>query len=199
MNIKESIEFLKQLQTEMKTQETDCQASTRFWVVAENKREYGFSDDYSDGTVVCDCEGNEFETVNEFIKFLIENGSLVDDSSFDENSDFEDVLNTIKNDMGYNIVGYRNINDVIAPNTFFLTKNECKEHIRLNHYHYQQPHTYAMTVWRSPQVERLYSIIENFDWDAIERLLEKQTSKKSPTNKSSYDGFPEENWHPTYM
>jgi hypothetical protein len=47
----------------------------------------------------------------------------------------------------------------------FLTKRECKEHIERNHYHYNDTvHTYAMTAWRSPQVEKLIKILqtENF-------------------------------------
>jgi hypothetical protein len=50
----------------------------------------------------------------------------------------------------------------------FLTKQEAKDHIRLNHYHYtDEVHTYAMTAWRAPKVERLLNILETFDWDKL--------------------------------
>lgn len=55
----------------------------------------------------------------------------------------------------------------IVPDTMFLTLRECEEHIKRNHYHYRQPHPYAMTAWRSPQVEKLYEILENVDFDKL--------------------------------
>ena len=57
---------------------------------------------------------------------------------------------------------------IIHPNTMFLTKAEAKRHIELNHYHYSpKAHTYAMTAWRAPKVEKLLKILENFDWDSV--------------------------------
>lgn len=51
----------------------------------------------------------------------------------------------------------------------FLTKEEAKQHLKVNHYHYtSKAHTYAMTAWRAPKVERLLKILETFDWDSIE-------------------------------
>ena len=56
----------------------------------------------------------------------------------------------------------------IQPSTMFLTKAEAKQHIELNHYHYsERAHTYAMSAWRAPKVERLLQILETFDWDKI--------------------------------
>ena len=57
---------------------------------------------------------------------------------------------------------------IIHPNTMFLTKTEAKRHIKLNHYHYSsKAHTYAMTAWRAPKVERLLKILETFDWEKL--------------------------------
>ena len=53
----------------------------------------------------------------------------------------------------------------IARNTMFLTLRECQEHIDRNAYHYQNPRPYAMTAWRSPQVENLVKILQTADWD----------------------------------
>lgn len=51
----------------------------------------------------------------------------------------------------------------------FLTKAEAKRHIRLNKHHYtSETHTYVMTAWRAPKVERLLNILETFDWKSIE-------------------------------
>jgi hypothetical protein len=59
---------------------------------------------------------------------------------------------------------------VVHPNTMFLTKAEAKRHIELNHYHYSpKAHTYAMTAWRAPKVERLLKILETFEWGSINK------------------------------
>jgi hypothetical protein len=56
----------------------------------------------------------------------------------------------------------------IVENTMFLTKEEAKRHIELNKHHYtSKVHTYAMTAWRAPKVERLLNILETFDWESI--------------------------------
>lgn len=56
----------------------------------------------------------------------------------------------------------------IYPNTLFLTNRSCKSHIEWNHYHYSSDaHSYAMTAWRSPEVERLWSILDKIDWEAM--------------------------------
>ena len=62
----------------------------------------------------------------------------------------------------------------IVPNTMFLTKAECKKHIEKNAYHYtSKAHSYAMTAWRSPKVDRLLNILSTMHWDYILEL-EKQ-------------------------
>lgn len=97
----QDIEFLKNLQHEMLTQDKVCQASPIFWVVAQ----------------------------------------------------YEKIPTS---------------EHTIQRNTFFLTLRECKEHIQRNHYHYNKTvHSYAMTAWRSPQVEKLYEILENVDFSKL--------------------------------
>ncbi|MNV83812.1 hypothetical protein D3C71_1776370 [compost metagenome] len=67
----------------------------------------------------------------------------------------------------------------IRQNTMFLTKQEAKDHIKSNHYHYtKEAHTYAMTAWRAPKVERLLKILSEFDF---ERLTEGHLSTESPS------------------
>src|SRR5690606_34765786 len=58
---------------------------------------------------------------------------------------------------------------VIAWNTCFFTKEEAKRHLENNRHHYSdKAHTFAMTTWRAPKMERLMKILETFDWDAVE-------------------------------
>ncbi len=74
----------------------------------------------------------------------------------------------------------------IYPNTMFLTNRSCKEHIRFNHYHYSDDaHSYAMTAWRSPQVERLWQILDKINWEEMRcntygtRVQQKCSKKQS--------------------
>lgn len=65
-------------------------------------------------------------------------------------------------------VGYYYNEHYRYPDTMFLTNRSCKEHIQANHYHYSgDAHSYAMTAWRSPEVSRLFDILDKIDWKAI--------------------------------
>lgn len=53
----------------------------------------------------------------------------------------------------------------IAKNRMFLTRAEAEAHLESNYYHYTDwAHTYAMTAWRSPQVERLLNVLHEADF-----------------------------------
>ena len=194
---KEDIEFLKKLSETMKTQEHDCQAAPRFWVVAQSVKEY-VGEDYGshvdlvteDGDTVIE-NANVKNVVDYFMKeysdevkerritinytpsycdiFVLdkENGEAEEEETL---FDVDDVIrffeeHDIISDSYYRTVCY-NINDAsICPDTMFITKESCKNHIRLNGYHYHNPHTYAMTAWRSPEVEKLWKLLEETDWE----------------------------------
>ena len=194
---KEDIEFLKKLSETMRTQEHDCQAAPRFWVVAQSVKEY-VGEDYGshvdlvteDGDTVIE-NADVKNVVDYFMKeysdevkerritinytpsycdiFVLdkENGEAEEEETL---FDVDDVIrffeeHDIISDSYYRTVCY-NINDAsICPDTMFITKESCKNHIRLNGYHYHNPHTYAMTAWRSPEVEKLWKLLEETDWE----------------------------------
>lgn len=126
--------FLIELQEELNTQDTVCQADPRFWVVRERFEESCWNEQADDYALVDD-EGNTVGHIGE----EIDAGQLT-------------CVPVHKVDRN-------------APNTMFLTLRECKEHIQANDYHYRNPHPYAMTAWRSPQVEKLIEILQTADWD----------------------------------
>ena len=194
---KEDIEFLKKLSEAMRTQEHDCQAAPRFWVVAQSVKEY-VGEDYGshvdlvteDGDTVIE-NANVKNVVDYFMKeysdevkerrITINHTSsyceiFVLDKENEEAEeeetlfDVDDVIrffeeHDIISDSYYRTI-YYNINDAsICPDTMFITKESCKNHIRLNGYHYHNPHTYAMTAWRSPEVEKLWKLLEETDWE----------------------------------
>lgn len=167
------LEFLINLQNQLKTQNTDCQASPRFWVVGEEKKEFGIEDGYEDGTVLIDTDLYDDEVANE-----IEEASSCIIKKYNDTLSTEQLINisnaySIEELASYlNEIGYDNykslnykINKTIAENTLFITKESCKQHIQKNSYNYKNPHTYAMTAWRSPEIERLWKILEETDWN----------------------------------
>ena len=78
--------------------------------------------------------------------------------------DLEDFLNKYcDNYADLSVCCYKD-EDVIKEDTLFLTRKECDKHIKENMHHYNKPYSYSMTAWRSPQVERLFKILENTDW-----------------------------------
>lgn len=57
---------------------------------------------------------------------------------------------------------------MVYPNTMFLTEKAAATHLRQNDYHYDATaHTYAMTAWRSPEVEKLIKILQTVDFSNI--------------------------------
>lgn len=182
----EDKEFLKQLQHEMLTQDHVCQANPRFWVVMQTVRDYWVDDDYN-GICIYDTYDSEriFEgdlDDPELISWLKEEFDVIEKIECyngwidiickDEKGYYISDIHNIENffeeydAVRYNVCYYRDREEIV-PNTMFLTLRECKEHIERNHYHYNKPHSYAMTAWRSPQVSRLYEILENTNWDNV--------------------------------
>ncbi|MEI2465120.1 hypothetical protein [Niallia taxi] len=171
------IQFLKDLQHELQTQENDWQAAPRYWSIMDYKWEVTESG-HEDRVVLYDSDDCETIELDDYLKEILE-GDRRDEFSEDEIEELEsekeygtpsDIYNWIEsyddNSRFYPI--YEREVSIIAQNTMFLTKEEAKNHLELNHYHYSpKAHTYAMTAWRAPKVERLIKILENFDWDSI--------------------------------
>ncbi|MFI2132882.1 hypothetical protein ACH434_22980 [Lysinibacillus fusiformis] len=177
------IQFLKDLQQQMQWEDKndyDSQAAPRFWAVMDY-REVPANEDYdsthmsyfhSDG----DC--TEFKSLEDLKEFLIDYYL-----EYDETNELEELLNNNDTDFeelwGFvigNLNGCGFFDEVavkeesfIVPNTMFLTKEEAKRHIEKNRHHYtSKSHTYAMTAWRAPKVERLLNILMSFDWDSVQ-------------------------------
>lgn len=188
---KEDIDFLKKLQDKLLTQDTMGQANPRFWTIKQPLRVYGINNrDECDGTeVVNNCEliANNLEELVEYlneheedlnIKYedtgIAEQAVILDDKNEEILKEFFAVYQLVDymhEELGYSnhelyAVNYKEI-DVIVENTMFLTLEECEKHLKNNAHHYKNAYPYAMTAWRSPQVEKLYEILENTTWDKI--------------------------------
>lgn len=182
---KEDIKFLKNLQHEILTQDTWGQANPRFWVVADNVRRYGVDSSYGyDGMEILDDYGEVVATnLKELYSFLLNNDEIIVELLDEDHLkivkkpymleynvydlyEFMDIADDFDYDS-LNIVYYTEGYEIVE-NTMFLTLEECKKHIDCNRYHYNEPRPYAMTAWRSPQISKLYAILENTNWEDIE-------------------------------
>lgn len=176
----EDKKFLNQLQHEMLTQDTVGQANPRFWVVMQDVKIYGIDFNYgiTGKTIIYDGKevGDTLEEIYDFLVDYINDESLEYELSYFNNSistdgwnelyTMEDTFKFMNEELhlkNIELVNYK-IEQQIVPDTMFLTLRECQEHIKSNSYHYKNPHPYAMTAWRSPQVARLYEILMNTDW-----------------------------------
>ncbi|HBJ1650899.1 TPA: hypothetical protein LA460_000118 [Clostridium botulinum] len=112
-------------------------------------------------------EEQEFDLLEcEYIELYGEINIKINDDNEYIIEDADDLIKFLK-ELGfsnYKAIKYRTREEIV-PNTMFLTLRECKEHIKRNSYHYTKPHPYAMTAWRSPQIERLYEILQETNWN----------------------------------
>ncbi|MCY8169568.1 hypothetical protein MOC61_09500 [Bacillus inaquosorum] len=165
----QDIQFLKELQSELKTQDHDSQAAPRFWTVGdyewveareENAERYSVYLPYIAEAYVLD----------DYLEDLKEDSELSKEALTElKKDDFDDPIEWIQKyiDEEAELIPERKVH-IVRPDTMFLTKAEAKAHIKLNRHHYtSEAHTYAMTAWRAPKVERLLNILETFDWDSI--------------------------------
>jgi len=180
------IQFLKDLQQQMQWEnenDYDSQASPRFWVVMDYKKEPCWSENADEWVVYVPGNCEEYHNTKESILEIIENHELGDgalgnweeeteilaneEGGFYDDDEFLDWIKTYIDDEAY-LVPQHEVN-FIVPNTMFLTKEEAKRHIENNRHHYtSKAHTYAMTAWRAPKVERLLNILIAFDWNSVQ-------------------------------
>lgn len=176
------IQFLKDLQQELKTQDNDCQAAPRFWALMDYRWVETSPDEHERISIVFPEEYEDY-VLDELVLDIINYNPncsycyTVDYDAVKELRELADYFMTDEDELlkwfQTNIdseayLVYEKEEEFVVPNTMFLTKQEAKNHIKLNHYHYtSKVHTYAMTAWRAPKVEKLLDILENFDWGSL--------------------------------
>lgn len=118
--MKEEIQFLKELQNELKTQDNDCQAAPRFWGIMDY-RTVPANEEYNFERVMFfhnDGEHTEFETVEELKEFIW------DYYTEDEPSDLIEMLNN--NDTTFSDI-WEYIITHLNDDGFFLMKYQLRK------------------------------------------------------------------------
>lgn len=182
--MKADITFLKELQKELKAQETDGQAAPRFWSIMDYKQ-VPTSEDHADDAELYDSWDCSLLSIDEYVQDIVDfegNRHLDFDSEqrnelkeiyeFQAPSEIMDWIEENDEEARYHIVYSEEIS-FIAYNSCFFTKEEAKSHLENNRHHYsEKAHTFAMSMWRAPKMEQLMKVLETFDWDQIEKLAE---------------------------
>lgn len=193
---KEDIAFLSALQAEMNTQPHLCQADPRFWVIMDYEyRKAGEDDDVSRicmiscGAAIDELDeptllaaayedawnlGGEDYAAEWLDKYDLQRAEE-DDGHYSirwkwptgNTEELERICEYYASSRGFTYV-LKTKYPVIAANTMFLTLAEAEAHLKANYYHYDtEAHTYAMTAWRSPQVEQLYKLLHEVDFNKL--------------------------------
>lgn len=129
------IQFLKELQNELKTQDRDSQAAPRFWTVGdyewveareENAERYSVYLPYIAEAYVFDNYLEEIKEDSELSKEALTELQEIED-------DYDNAIEWIQKyiDEEAELIPERKVH-IIQPNTMFLTKAEAKSHIKLN-------------------------------------------------------------------
>lgn len=175
-----AVAFLKELQAELRTQEIDSQASPRFWVVGDYRwvpTALDYCDEYHfhipgeefDGPLEKLMDRLDEDALSELSDEARERFAEIKESESDDDDDevFRWVMAHL--DENAELIPVRE-EHFVRSDTFFLTKKEAQDHIDGNRHHYtSKVHTYAMSALRAPTVSRLWGLLENFDWNQLEK------------------------------
>lgn len=177
----EEIQFLKNLQHEMNTQDHLSQADPRYWMIRDYDEVYGKNLNNATGIIIYDstcCETllrveyecfNLDSTIEEIIKVLDEKEYELDADTIEniklayDNDSLIEALEEIE-EYEFSVYEYQ---EVAVDKGMFLTHEAAIEHLERNDYHYSdKAHTYAQTAWRSKE-EKLWNILQTVDFDKI--------------------------------
>ena len=164
----EDKEFLRDLQRELNTQETDWQADPIFWGVMETHK-VAAPDGSGEARAYLPVFGSDV-SIEELIKEINDMDGKNDDY-WDEvdKTDIDEVVdfyNGLVDQCEQAYVVWVGEEEVLSRNTgAFLTKRACKEYIERFGYNHNKPHTYAMTAFRNFEYERLLKILKTMQLD----------------------------------
>lgn len=178
-------EFLRELQKELNTQDDCGQADPRFWVIKGTEKIYGMED----GEIALCSDDVAIHGIENIIEYI--RNEILPDINASECAEgmcsildygFGDLAIAIDDERetyGLDELGewlsektredycFRTYEEKskIYENTMFLTQKDAEKHLRANHYHYSKDaHTYAMTAWRDPRMEKLVDILQSVKW-----------------------------------
>lgn len=185
----DEIQFLRELQHVLNTQDNMGNCDPRFWVIKETSKEISTEEDYDSRTLFYDdMPVASLEDLCDILNKMdnnysaeMENGALIlteiDDEgeayyvgeytrldSFIEYLDLDDP----EGPWSEFSISYEKQISRVVPDTLFLTHQDCEDHLRKYGYNYEpNAHAYAMTAIRSPRFEKLIKMLQTIDWNTV--------------------------------
>jgi hypothetical protein len=164
-------EFLKELQHELNTQDTDGNAQPVFWGIMETHERAvpeGCGDDYrisyDDGWM----------TLEEAVKSVEENLSDYEsekreiwETEVDKDDPWQVVdfmRDNLKWDSIHDVYEVKDFDELCRYTGAFLTKRAAKEYVEKYSYNHERPKTYAMTAVRNFELQRLLNILRSINF-----------------------------------
>lgn len=144
---------LMELSKEINNQDHRSTAMPYFFQIRETKQIDGVSEEYSPDGYVWICPNGD-GTIDNNRESMIEELEQAD-VEFDKDIT-NDNLEELMAENGYKKGYFRN--EEIYSNAF-LTAKACKEHIKLNSYHYSEPVDYLTHAFRNPELELILKFL----------------------------------------
>lgn len=166
----EEYAFLKELQHELNTQETDGNADPVFWGVLEDKEDVT-AEGYGVPKIVCEESVYTLKEAVDRIECLLD-----EDENFTEQrdtwcevdkGDIDAVADFMENEIGETraeVIDFVTVPEICRYTGAFLTKRACKKYIENYGYNHNNPRTYAMTAFRNYELENLLNILKNLNF-----------------------------------
>jgi hypothetical protein len=149
----EMYDRLMALAHEITTQDPRGTRAPHIFQVREWKRVYDWGLNGNQAIWVDQGNQSEIETYEELVNHLDSYGITIPDNLKEmwEESGWWDL----KEFLEQNCSSMEECSYSLEPvyHNYFLTEKACKEHVRLNGYHYNNPDTYLQHAWRNPDME----------------------------------------------
>lgn len=145
----EMYEKLMELANEMTTQDPRGTRMPHVFQIQEKKKVYDWGLNGDTGIWVNN-EGYEIETLEDLINYCNDGSTEIPENIESIWNNHWDLESWIEKNTDLKPCSYS-----LEPvyHNHFLTAKACKEHIRLNGYHYNDPQDYLNHAWRNPEME----------------------------------------------
>lgn len=151
----DSLKFLQDLCNKLNTQDQRSTATPVGYVIRQKIREI-CPEGYQDGCMIWDNEGTtiyDTDSKEDWKVFFPEDSFNIDWNIVNTLVDLYEQVPSSE----YNF-GYYTWEEKLDTN-LFLTEEAIKKHLELNYYHYKNADTYAIYLWRNPEMEQLLKIL----------------------------------------
>jgi len=168
---KDDLEFLKDFQHELKTQNNEGNAEPVFWSIMETEKVYDPEGDISYFDIDYDGEPYDMEGFADYINNIMEESIDqdlrelwvdTDKTDYYELTDFADRLN-----IHYDVTSYSEEERIAWSPGAFLTKRAIVNYIEDNKHNYNNPKPFSASACKNKELAKFLDIFKNMDLDTL--------------------------------